>query len=71
MKQDRKTPDRKTSAEYVTAFATGWPEDRPDLLIMSLTTASGVRDFAFTKDQALLVAKTLSDTAAALKTPQT
>jgi hypothetical protein len=63
-------PERKTSAEYVTAFATGWPEDRPDLLVMSLTTASGVRDFAFTKDQALLVAKTLTDTAAALKPPR-
>ena len=64
--------DRKASAEYVTGVATGWPEDRPDLLVLSLTTASGTRDFAMSKDQALLVAKTIKDTTAALKTgPQT
>ena len=61
---------RSTSAEYVTAFATGWPEHQPDIMVLSLTTAKGVQDFAFTREQALLVAKTLKDTAARLATPK-
>ena len=54
---------RSTSAEFVTAFATGWPENQPDVMVLSLTTHKGVQDFAFTKEQALLVAKTLTETA--------
>ena len=54
---------RSTSAEYVTAFATGWPENQPHVMILSLTTHKGVQDFAFNKEQALLIAKTLKETA--------
>jgi predicted type IV restriction endonuclease len=54
---------RSTSADFVTAFATGWPENQPDVMILSLTTQKGVQDFAMTKDQALLVAKTIKRTA--------
>jgi len=55
----------------VTAFATGWPENQPDIMVLSLTTAKGVQDFAFNKEQALLVAKTMKQTAAALAKPKT
>jgi hypothetical protein len=58
---------RSTSADFVTAFATGWPENQPDIMILSLTTAKGIQDFALNKEQALLVAKTMKDTAAQLK----
>jgi hypothetical protein len=61
---------RTTSADFVTAFATGWPEQQPDLLVLSLTTKSGVQDFALTKDQALLIAKTIKETAARLTKPK-
>jgi len=61
--------DRSKSAEYVTGFATGWPQDKPDLMIVSLTTHKGVQDFAINKSQALLIAKTIKDTAARLKDP--
>ena len=63
--------NRKTSADFVTAFATGWPEQEPHLLILSLTTAKGVQDFALTKDQALLIAKTMTQTAEQLAKPRT
>jgi hypothetical protein len=62
---------RKTSADFVTAFATGWPEQQPDLMVLSLTTHRGVQDFALTKDQALLIAKTMNETAAKLEKPKT
>ena len=55
--------ERATSAEFVTAFATGWPENQPQIMILSLTTHKGVQDFAFNKEQALLIAKTLKETA--------
>jgi hypothetical protein len=61
---------RSTSADFVTAFATGWPENQPDILILSLTTAKGIQDFALNKEQALLIAKTMKDTAAQLKKPK-
>ena len=54
----------QTSAEYVTAFATGWPEHQPDIMVLSLTTQKGVQDFAVNKEQALLIAKTIKETAA-------
>ncbi|MBU6457959.1 MAG: hypothetical protein KGK16_12380 [Bradyrhizobium sp.] len=54
---------RSTSADYVTAFATGWPENQPHIMVLSLTTHKGVQDFAFNKEQALLIAKTLKETA--------
>jgi hypothetical protein len=63
--------NRSTSADYVTAFATGWPENQPHIMVLSLTTAKGVQDFAFNKEQALLVAKTMKQTAAALAKPKT
>ena len=62
--------NRSTSADFVTAFAAGWPEAQPDLMVLSLTTQKGVQDFAFNKEQALLIAKTIKDTAAKLATPK-
>lgn len=62
--------ERRAAAEFLTAFSTGWPEKDPHLMILSLTTASGMRDVAMTKEQALLVAKTIQDTAAQLGVPQ-
>jgi hypothetical protein len=62
--------DRSLSADFVTAFATGWPEQQPDILVLSLTTRKGVQDFALTKEQALLVAKTMKETAARLAKPK-
>jgi hypothetical protein len=62
---------RSTSADFVTAFATGWPENEPHIMVLSLTTAKGVQDFAFNREQALLVAKTMKETAAALAKPKT
>ena len=44
---------RSTSADFVTAFATGWPENQPDIMVLSLTTNKGVQDFALNKEQAL------------------
>ena len=61
---------RSTSADFVTAFATGWPEDKPDLMVLSLTTHKGVQDFALSKEQALKIAKTMTDTAAHLAEPK-
>jgi hypothetical protein len=61
---------RSTSADYVTAFATGWPENQPEIMVLSLTTHKGVQDFALTKDQALLIAKTIKATAARLENPK-
>jgi len=65
------TDKRSTSADYVTAFATGWPEQEPHLMVLSLTTHKGVQDFAFTREQALLVAKTMKETADRLAKPRT
>jgi hypothetical protein len=62
---------RSTSAEFVTAFATGWPEEEPHIMVLSLTTSKGVQDFALNKEQALLVAKTMNETAARLARPKT
>jgi hypothetical protein len=61
--------NRSTSADFVTAFATGWPEQQPDIMVLSLTTHKGVQDFAFNKEQALLIAKTIKQTAARLAKP--
>jgi hypothetical protein len=63
--------ERQTSADFVTAFATGWPEHQADILVLSLTTHKGVQDFALTKEQALLVAKTMKETANKLEKPKT
>jgi hypothetical protein len=62
--------NRSTSADFVTAFATGWPEQQPDIMVLSLTTHKGVQDFALTRDQALLIAKTIKKTATQLTTPK-
>jgi hypothetical protein len=62
--------ERATSADFVTAFATGWPENQPDIMVLSLTTHKGVQDFALNKEQALLVAKTMTETAARLGSPK-
>lgn len=61
---------RSTAANFVTAFATGWPEKQPEIMVLSLTTAKGVQDFAFNKEQALLIAKTINETAARLAAPK-
>jgi hypothetical protein len=63
--------DRKTTADFVTGFTTGWPEHEPSIMVLSLTTHKGVQDFAFTKEQALLVAKTMQQTAERLAAPKT
>jgi hypothetical protein len=63
--------NRSLSANFVTAFATGWPENQPDVVVLSLTTHKGVQDFAFTKENALLVAKTMNDTVTRLDKPKT
>ena len=55
--------ERKASADFVTAFATGWPDHEPHIMVLSLTTHKGVQDFAFNKEQALLIARTLKETA--------
>ena len=39
-------------------------------MILSLTTDKGVQDFALSKEQALLVAKTIKQTAARLAAPK-
>ena len=65
------TTQRSTSADFVTAFATGWPEQQPDIMVLSLTTHRGVQDFAFNREQALLIAKTIKKTAANLGKPAT
>jgi hypothetical protein len=62
--------NRSASADFVTAFATGWPENQPDLMVLSLTTSKGVQDFAVNKSQALLIAKTIKETAGRLKEPK-
>jgi len=62
--------NRSASAAFVTAFATGWPEHQPDIMVLSLTTHKGVQDFAITRDQALLIAKTMKETAARLAKPK-
>jgi len=62
--------ERKTTADFVTAFATGWPEQQPDIMVLSLTTHRGVQDFAFNKEQALLIAKTIKQTAGQLAKPK-
>jgi hypothetical protein len=62
--------NRSTSADFVTAFATGWPENQPDIMVLSLTTHKGMQDFAFNKEQALLIAKTIKATAARLAEPK-
>ena len=61
---------RATSADFVTAFATGWPENQPEVMVLSLTTHKGVQDFALSKEQALLIAKTMKETAARLEKPK-
>jgi hypothetical protein len=40
---------RSTSADFVTAFATGWPENQQKIMALSLTTQKGVQDFALNK----------------------
>jgi predicted type IV restriction endonuclease len=62
--------ERATSADFVTAFATGWPENQPEIMVLSLTTHKGVQDFALSKDQALLIAKTMKETATRLAKPK-
>ena len=62
--------NRSTAADFVTAFATGWPENQPEIMVLSLTTHKGVQDFALNKEQALLVAKTIKETAGRLARPK-
>ena len=39
-------------------------------MILSLTTKKGIQDFALNKEQALLIAKTMKETAAQLAKPK-
>ncbi len=61
---------RSAAADFVTAFSTGWPENQPDIMVLSLTTHRGVQDFALNREQALLVAKALKQTAMKLAAPK-
>ncbi len=61
--------DRSTSADFVRAFSTGWPEKEPHIMVLSLSTHRGTHDYALTKDQALKIAKTMQETAARLAEP--
>jgi hypothetical protein len=61
---------RATSADFVTAFTTGWLENQPEVMVLSLTTHRGVQDFALNKEHALLIAKTMQDTAARMAEPK-
>ena len=63
--------NRSTSASFVNAFTTGWLETHPDIMVLSLTTRNGVQDFAFNKEQALLIAKTIKATAIKLEKSKT
>src|SRR5437667_282106 len=47
------------------------PEHQPDIMVLSLTTQNGIQDFAFNKEQALLIAKTIKETATKLEKPKT
>lgn len=50
MTVDRHPPD------FVTAFARSWPENQPDIMVLSLTTQRGSRDLRSTRagpDQSL------------------
>jgi hypothetical protein len=62
--------NRSASADFVTSFATGWPEGQPDVMILSFTTQKGVQDFAVNKSQAMLIAKTVKATAGQLAEPK-
>ena len=62
---------RQTAAEYVTGFATGFPEKQPDIMVISLTTSKGVQDYAVNKEQALLIASKIKETADRLAKPKT
>ena len=61
---------RATSAEFVTAFAAGWLENQPEIMVLSLITRRDAQDFALSKEQALLIAKTMKQTAARLAKPK-
>lgn len=61
---------RKAVADFVLGFATGWPEHQPDVMVLSITTNKGIHDFALNKEQALLIAKTIRETAAKLEKPK-
>jgi hypothetical protein len=63
--------NRSSAADFVTAFSTGWPEQQPEIMVLSLTTHRGMQEFALTKDQALLIAKAMRKTAAQLAKPKT
>ena len=41
-----------------------------DVMVLSLTTAKGIQDFALNKEQALLIAKTMRETANQLAKPK-
>jgi hypothetical protein len=62
--------DRSTSADFVRAFSTGWPEKEPHIMVLSLSTHRGTYDFALTKEQALKVAATMQETAGRLSEPK-
>jgi hypothetical protein len=61
---------RATSADFVSAFSTGWLENQPEIMVLSLTTRRGAQDFALSKEQALLIAKTMKETATRLAKPK-
>jgi hypothetical protein len=61
---------RALSAEFVTGFGAGWSEDRPDLMVLTLTTSKGIQDFAVNKEQALQIAKIINETAERLAKPR-
>ena len=43
--------NRSTSADFVTAFATGWPEQQPDIMVLSLTTQRACKILRSTRNR--------------------
>ena len=60
-----------TRPELLTGFATGWPNDQTDCMVISMKTAKGAQDFILNKEQALLMARTIKETAEKLAKPRT
>jgi len=56
--QEKEMTQRSTSADFVHRLRhRAGRKNQPDIMVLSLTTAKGVHDFALNKEQALLIAK--------------
>ena len=61
---------RPSDQEFKRALNKLIAENQPEIMVLSLTTHKGVQDFALNKEQALLIAKTMKETAARLSKPK-